>query len=46
MRKSTNNIRTTSNILNNAKIIDIVFDNKDRKVNKDYTIEDNNIVID
>ena len=46
IRKSTNNTRTTNNISNNKKIINIVFDNKDRKVDKDYIVENNNIIID
>ncbi len=45
MRKSINNIRTTNNILDNIEIIDIIFDNKDKKVNKNYTIKNNNIII-
>jgi len=45
VRKSINNIRTTNNILDNIEIIDIIFDNKDKKVNKNYTIKNNNIII-
>ncbi len=45
MQKSTNNTKTTNNISNNAKIINIVSNNKDKKVNKDYTIKNNNIII-
>ncbi len=46
MRKSTNDTRTINDISNNEKIINIVFDNKDRKVDKDYIVKNNNIVID
>ncbi len=45
MQKSTNNTKTTNNISNNKKIINIVFDNKDKKVDKKYTIKNNNIII-
>ncbi len=46
MRKSTNNTKIANNISNNKEIINIVFDNKNKKVDKDYIVKNNNIVID
>ncbi len=45
MQKSTNNTKTIDDMLNNEKIINIIFNNKDKKVNKEYIVKNNNIII-